>query len=145
MPGHSPTFLSPSVFLVSAMCVFATPLSGLIVLASWQRPDRTIYPAVSEVLRQNEALAVAAKAARDAGYDLTDMEFRFNADNANWIERTWAKPSLLGSPVRTELKKDQYWAFLFLCKVQPNVKDGGCAAWVLVRQSDLEVLGLIRD
>jgi hypothetical protein len=144
MPGQSPTFFHPSVFIVSALCVFATPLSGVIAIDSGRLPDRTIYPSVSEVLRQNEALAVAAKAARKAGYDLTDMEFRFRDDNANWIEHTWAKPDLLSSALRAELNKDPYWAFLLLCKVPPNVLDGGCAAWVFVRRSDLTVLGLIR-
>src|SRR5689334_1924125 len=145
MSGQSSMFLSPVVFLVSALSAFTTPIAMVVLLAQGPRPNRTIYPAVSEALRQNEALAVAAKAAREAGYDLTQMEFRFMDDNANWIERAFASPELLSDALRSELSKDPYWAVLLLCRVPPNVLDGGCAAWVFVRRSDLAVLGLVRE
>lgn len=145
MSGQSPMFLSPVVFLVSALSAFTTPVALVVILAQGPRPNRTVYPAVSEALRQNEALAVAAKAVREAGYDLTEMEFRFRDDNANWIERALAEPELLTVALRSELNKDPYWAVLLLCRVPPNVKDGACAVWAFVRRSDLAVLGLIRE
>ena len=146
MSGQSTTFLSPSVFLVSALCVFATPLALVTTVCPRPRGERTIYPSVAEVLRQNEALVVAAKAAREADLDLSDTQYLLRDDNAVWIERTLASPKLLTPEAKDALGTSPYWAILFRPQSHPDwYVEWERVLWVMVRQSDMKVVCVLRD
>ncbi len=142
MPDHSPVFISPSVFLVSALCVFATPLTAVIAFASGPRPVRTIEPAVTEVLARNQALAVAADELKKRGVDLSGMEGNIADDNGRWRNYTRGLgPDFLPSPLREELQQDGYWAVYFCPRWDPDmpVLDGD--VWIFVRRPDFKILG----
>jgi hypothetical protein len=146
MAGHSPMFVSPATFLVSAFCVLATPFSLVLALGLGPKPDWSRRPAVSEVLRSNEALAEAAKAVSTEGLDLTGLDCAHLDDNSNWIARRLSTPEIESPALRAVLAEEPYWAFYFFRLREPGwfIKDGPEGAWVFVRRSDLKVLGLVR-
>jgi hypothetical protein len=141
MAGHSPMFVSPSTFLVSALCVLATPFSVVLCLGMRPRWDSNRHPAVSEVLRTNEALAEAAKVISAEGHDVTELDCTHPEDNSNWIARTLSPPELESSALKAELAKEPYWAFHFF-ELNRNILDG-TDVWVFIRRSDLKVLALV--
>jgi hypothetical protein len=145
MTDRSPTFSVPSMFVISALSVLATPLAMTV---SWRpAPERPIQPTVAQLLVRNEALAAAAQFVRQLGWDLTDKECDMTDDNAHWIE--YARSVGPDYPefdpgLRDALRSEPYWAVYFRPKRVPgwNSKDDG-DVWVFVRRSDLRILGRI--
>jgi hypothetical protein len=145
MAARSPLFVPSSTFIVSAVCTLVSPWALVLGLTPAPRPELPEPPVVS-VLLQNEAIRVASDAAREAGVDLTEMECRFSDDNSDWIERIlWKRTDPDVGALRPELAKEPYWAFLFWRKSPPNTLDGSFGIWILVRRSDLKVLGQAWD
>jgi hypothetical protein len=141
MAARSPLFVPSSTFIVSAVCTLVSPWALVLGLAPVPRPEPPEPPVVSVLLRQNEAIRVASDSAREAGVDLTEMQCRFSDDNSDWIERMWKRTDEDVVALRPGLAKEPYWAFLFWRRSPPNTLDGGFGIWILVRRSDLKVLG----
>ena len=142
MTARSPLFAMPSMFMISALCVLATPFSMTLL---WRpSPQRPIRPTVAQILMQNEALAAAAQHVRQRGWDLNERECDLADDNAHWLEyaRTLG-PDYSGfdPELREALRTETYWAVYFRPRWEPGryVEDGDM--WVFVRRSDLKILG----
>ena len=144
MTDRSPTFFVPSMFVISALSVLATPLAMTV---SWRpAPERPVRPTVAQVLIQNEALAAAAQHVRQLGWDLSERECELTEDNAHWLEysRTIGPDHPeFNAELREALRSESYWAVYFRPRWEPGRYTDDGDMWVFVRRSDLKVLGRI--